>query len=101
MADDKPKCKCGSVLKFRSWSRRYPPKSEALADCPGCGEKWQLRYWQGQPTSEPYQTRRTEKPCRGSYRISVTRRAAIVACWGSVQEFLDYAPVAQIGMSKQ
>lgn len=92
---------CNQPLKFSRWSKRLPAKSEALAICPaGCG-KFQVRYFQGQPTSEPYQVRRTQKPCRGSYRITAKRRAAIVAVWGSVQNFLDYAPVVLISMSKQ
>lgn len=98
---DKPTCpKCDTPLVFRSWSHRRPAKSEALAECPGCGGKWQIRYWQGRPTSEPYQVRKPEKPCRGSYRISAQRQAAIIAVWGSVQNYLDHS-VVQIGMTQQ
>lgn len=90
---DKPTCKCGAPLVFRRWSRRLPAKSEALAECPqGCG-MWQIRYYEGKPTSEPYQVRVREKKHAGSYRLSSSRKAAIVALWGSVQKFLDYAPV--------
>ena len=85
--------KCHGRLKFREWSKRLPAKSEALAVCVGCGEKWQVRYWNGKPTSLPYQVGRCRKPVRGSYRITRERVAAIAAMWGSVQEFLDYAPL--------
>jgi hypothetical protein len=95
---EKPTCSHGHALQFLRWSRRYPPKSEALAICPeGCG-RFQIRYWQGQPTSEPYQIRKVEKPCRGSYRLSRERKAEIVAQWGSVQNYLDYS---QVSMSEQ
>ena len=91
---DKPKCKCGSTLCFRNWSNRHPAKSEALAECPACGEKWQIRYWNGRPTSEPYQVKsKAEKTERGSWRMSAKRRAAIVAIYGSIQSFLDNAPL--------
>ena len=90
----KPYCKCGNALNFREWSKRLPPKSEALADCPACGEKWQIRYWNGLPTSEPYQVKsRARKTERGSWRLSEQRKAAITAIYGGVQEFLDNAPL--------
>ena len=88
---------CGSALKFRRWSRRYAKESrlrEALADCPaGCG-KWGLRYFDGKPTCDPYQVRaKGDKVARGSYRLRAARLDEIVQAWGSVQEFLDFAPV--------
>jgi len=91
----KPLCKkCNTGLEFRGWSKRLPAKSEALAVCPQCGEKYQLRYWQGRQTSEPYQVRRrAEKVARGSYRMTAERAAAIVALYGSVQAFLERAPL--------
>jgi len=94
---DKPVCRCGAALVFRGWSKRRPAKSEALAECPqGCG-MWQIRYYQGKPTSEPYQVRgKGQRKRAGSYRLAESRRAAIVAQWGSVQNFLDCAPVISL-----
>jgi hypothetical protein len=85
---------CGAPLKFRRWSDRLPKFSEALADCPdGCG-CWQIRYFDGKPTSEPYQIKtKAQKRKRGSWRLSDERKAAIVAIYGGVQEFLDCAPL--------
>lgn len=100
---DKPVCpKCEAALRFRRWSNRQPAKSEALAECPnGCG-MWQVRYWKGRQTSEPYQVRPAkEKAERGSYRISAERKAAIVALWGSVQNYLDRGSVYLLGMTVQ
>lgn len=93
--NDKPVCGlCGAPLKFRCWSKRLPRFSEALADCPnGCG-CWQVRYWNGRPSSDPYQVKpRARKPKRGSWRLSEDRFAAIKAVYGSVQAFLDNAPL--------
>lgn len=92
---DKPVCpKCNNFLKFREWSDRLPPKSEALAECLHGHGFWQIRYFQGQPTSEPYQVRKpAEKTVHGGYRIKPARAAAIVAAFGSVQEYLDYGPL--------
>lgn len=97
----KPICTvCGALLKFVRWSKRYPEKSEALAVCPaGCG-KFQIRYCKGKPTTEPYQVRKCEKNCRGSYRLSEKRQIKIIALWGSVQNYLDNS-VVQIGMTQQ
>lgn len=101
MAQTKIDCPdCNNPLKFRRWSDRKPAKSEALADCLQCGTKWQIRFWHGQQTSEPYQVRKTEKPCRVSGRLSENRKAEIVAIWGSVQNYLDHS-VIQIGMTQQ
>jgi len=91
--------KCESPLKFRRWSDRLPVKSEALADCTGCAEKWQIRYWDGKPSSAPYQV----SPCkakarRGSWRLRREREAAIVAMWGSVQNYLDNSPLVCMSM---
>lgn len=91
--------RCGQPLKFRRWSRRKPAKSEALADCQLCG-KVQARFFQGKQTSEPYQVRPKGKSNRGSYRLSSKRKAAIVAIWGSVQNYLDHS-VIQVGMTQQ
>jgi len=93
--------KCNNPLKFLRWSNRKPAKSEALAECSnGCG-KWQIRYWNGKQTSDPYQVAKTEKPCRGSYRIKKARAAAIVAIWGSVQNFLDNGSVTGLPRMSQ
>lgn len=92
---DKPICgTCGAPLKFRRWSKRLPMHSEALADCPrGCG-CWQIRYWNRRASSDPYQVKSTaQKKKRGSWRLSESRAAAISAMYGSVQEFLDRAPL--------
>lgn len=89
---DKPVCGiCAAPLKFRRWSKR---QGEALADCPrGCG-KWQIRYFDGKPSSEPYQVKpKAQKLKRGSWRLSEGRAAAIAAVYGSVQAFLDDAPL--------
>lgn len=88
---------CGSALLFRQWSNRYPKGSrwrEALAKCPkGCG-KFGIRYFDGRPTSEPYQVKKpAQKTERGSWRLSPERVAAIVAIHGSIQEFLDRSPL--------
>lgn len=86
-----PKCK--APLKFRDWSKRYErtsPWQEALADCQnGCG-KYGLRYFEGKPTCEPYQVKpAAKKTIRGSYKLQPNRVAAIVALYGSVQNYLD------------
>jgi hypothetical protein len=85
-------CKCGKPLVFRGWSNRYERNSkwqEALASCE-CGEKWQLRYFNGHPTTEPYQvSRKSMKTKSCSARTSKERFAAIVALWGSFQDFVD------------
>lgn len=87
-----PKCQC--PLKFRRWSNRLPVRSEALAVCSGCGELWQLRYFEGKPTSEPYQVKtKAEKTQRGSWRSTPEREAAIVSMYGSLQNFIDTAPL--------
>lgn len=72
---------------------------EALAECPrGCG-MWQVRYFDGLPTSEPYQVRvKAQKAARGSWRLSNRRLAAINAVYGSVQMFLDSAPLVCMSM---
>ena len=58
---------------------------------------WQIRYYQGKPTSEPYQVRQAAKKTRsGSYRTYPEREAAIIALWGSVQHFIDSAPLVCI-----
>lgn len=88
---DKPVCpKCDSPLKFRSWSKRLPAKSEALAECTQGHGYFQVRYWNGRQTSEPYQVAKKDKEVNGSYRLTRKRKAAIVAQWGSVQYYLDY-----------
>ena len=81
---------CISPLKFRGWSNRKPLKSEALAECPnGCG-KFGLRYFDGRPTSAPYQVRgRARKTKSCSARTEPERYAAIVALWGGFQAFVD------------
>jgi hypothetical protein len=93
--NEKPVCaNCGMRLAFRRWSNRLPKYSEALADCPVCGGRWQVRYFGGVQSSEPYQVRGTaRKKCAGSYRVTPERMAMIMSVWGSVQEFLDNAPV--------
>lgn len=92
---EKPVCgKCEGALKFRRWSDRKPAKSEALAVCTVCGELWQIRYFCGRQCSEPYQVKqKARKIKRGSYRAEESREAAIVAMWGSVQYFIDHAPL--------
>jgi RNase P subunit RPR2 len=90
---------CDQPLKFRKWSERQPAKSEALATCPVCGQKYQVRYFEKRPTSAPYQVKPLHKAARGSYRLTREREAAIRALWGSVQEFLDHAPL--VGMTRQ
>ena len=92
--------KCETPLVFRHWSGRLPAKSEALAECPGGCGKFGVRYFQGAPTSEPYQKRKKEKQERGSYRINKSRKSAIVAVWGSIQNYLDHS-VIQVGMTQQ
>ena len=90
---------CGTQLKFVRWSKRLPAKSEALAKCPLCGAKWQIRYWQGKPSSEPYQVKRkAQKTCRGSYKLNPEREAAIKALFGSVQNFLDTMPLVSMSL---
>lgn len=91
----KPTCnKCGCDLIFRRWSNRRPVKTEALAVCSVCGELWQIRYFDGKPTSDPYQVKsKSEKTKRGSWRLSPEREAAIVAMYGSVQRYLDQSPL--------
>ena len=100
MNTEKPKCgNCGSVLKFRRWSDRLPVKSEALAICTGCGELWQIRYFQGKQTSEPYQVKskaRKTEPING--RAEPNRKAAIIAIYGSIQNFIDTAPLVCIAL---
>jgi len=96
----KPVCGiCNSTLKFRRWSDRLPKFSEALADCPnGCG-CWQVRYFNGRQSSEPYQIKpKAQKQKRGSWRLSDNRAAAIAAMYGSVQAFLDDAPLVCMSM---
>ena len=97
---DKPTCPtCDTPLVFRSWSHRRPAKSEALAECPGCGGKWQIRYWQGRPTSEPYQVRqKAVKTAAVNGRTTQERKAAIIAVYGSVQKFIDTAPLVCIAL---
>lgn len=86
--------KCGGILKFREWSDRLPKQSEALAVCDGCGQLWQIRYYKGVRTSDPYQVRQPgQKLERGSYRVKRGRKAAIEAMYGSVQFFIDYSPL--------
>jgi len=88
---EKPVCpKCETPLKFRRWSKRYPAKSEALAECTNGHGYFQVRYWNGRQTSEPYQVATKEKDVSGSYRLKRERKAAIVAQWGSVQNYLDF-----------
>lgn len=89
--------KCETPLKFRAWSNRYPKASrwrEALAMCEnGCG-KWAVRYFDGQRTCEPYQVRakaRKTKTCTA--RTDPQRYAAIIALWGSFQNFVDQVNV--------
>ena len=91
---EKPLCpKCRAPLRFRRWSNRLPVKSEALAECKDHGY-FQIRYWDGVPTSEPYQVKmKSQKTKRGSHRLNENREAAIVALWGSVQNFLDKSPL--------
>jgi hypothetical protein len=98
---DKPACgHCNTPLEFRRWSNRLPKFSEALADCPGGCGCWQIRYFDGKQASEPYQVKRKSKKAkRGSWRLSDERKAAIVSIYGSVQEFLDHAPL--VCMSQQ
>jgi len=93
---------CSVKLIFRRWSDRLPRKSEALAECPVCEEKWQVRYFDGKPSSKPYQVRKSAEPKKnkGSYRIKKSRRMAIEAIWGSVQKYLDHS-VIQPGMTQQ
>ena len=100
---NKPKCKdCGADLVFRAWSDRLPAKSEALAECSECGAKWQIRYGEGKPTSSPYRVRgRAEKTKRGSYLLPPIREAAIKAMYGSVQEFLDRAPLVCMSLQSK
>lgn len=86
-----PQCK--NPLKFRGWSKRYPKRSrwqEALAFCPaGCG-KFAQRYFDGEPTCEPYQVRAKGRKTRQcSAKTDPDRYAAIVALWGSFQNFVD------------
>lgn len=97
---EKPTClKCQTTLTFRRWSNRLPKKTEALADCKQCGEKYQIRYWNGHRTSEPYQVKTTaKKTCRGSYKVHPDRKAAIVALYGSVQNFLDTCPLVSMSL---
>ena len=93
--ETKPACPlCNTLLTFRRWSKRRPERSEALADCPnGCG-CWQIRYADGHPTSGPYQVSALKaKTVAGSFRITPARLDEIVRVYGSVQSFLDYAPV--------
>ena len=95
LAEMKPACPlCNTLLVFRRWSKRKPERCEALADCPnGCGF-WQIRYADGRPTSGPYQvSARKAKTVAGSFRITPARLEEIVRVYGSVQSFLDYAPV--------
>ena len=63
---------------------------EALADCPAeCG-KFAQRYFNGEPTSEPYQIRaRARKTKQCSAKAEPERYAAIIALWGSFQSFVD------------
>jgi len=83
---------CRTPLKFRRWSNRLPAKSEALGQCPTCGNKFQIRYRQGKPTSRVYRVRKpAKKTARGSSRIPPERKAAITALFGSVTEFLQTA----------
>lgn len=91
----KPVCpKCKGLLIFRRWSERKPAKSEALAVCGKCGELWQIRFFNGVPTSEPYQVKLpAQKTRRGSWRLAPEREAAIIAIYGSVQNFLDSHPL--------
>lgn len=97
---DKPVCgKCESALKFRGWSKRLPKKSEALAVCTSCGELWQIRYFDGRQCSEPYQVKpKARKTVRGSYRMEPERQAEIESVWGSVQYYLNYAPLVCVSM---
>ena len=92
---DKPVCGiCQTPLTFRGWSNRLPKHSEALAECSNCGGRWQIRYFNGLQSSEPYQCKNNaQKTKRGSWRLSEGRKAAISALYGSVQEFLDEAPL--------
>ncbi len=85
--------KCQIPLRFRTWSKRYEKASrwrEALADCPnGCG-KYAQRYFDGEPTSEPYQVRaKATKTAHCSAKAKPERKAAIIALWGSFQNFVD------------
>jgi hypothetical protein len=53
---------CQTPLRFARWSNRRPARSEALAICSnGCG-KFAVRYWRGQPTSEPYRFHKDYPP---------------------------------------
>ncbi len=103
MMDQKPICrKCGNFLTFRGWSKRLPAKSEALAECPSCGELWQIRYFHGKATSEPYQVRAKAKKTRhGSWRLPEYRMAEIMSMYGSVQKFLDSAPLVCITLQSK
>lgn len=95
---DKPLCgKCETALVFRGWSDRLPRHTEALADCPACGEKWQIRYFNGRQSSAPYQVKpKAEKTESVSARSTKERKAAIIAVYGSVQKFYDTAPLVSI-----
>jgi len=85
--------KCGNLLEFRAWSKRYSansPYREALAKCQnGCG-KFGIRYFNGNPVCDPYQVRNAPKKTKScSARTEPERYAAIVALWGSFQAFVD------------
>lgn len=100
---NKPMCnKCGHGLTFRKWSNRKPHKSEALALCENCGELWQIRYWKGIPTSDPYQVKpRSLKTVSINGRTSPQRKASIIAIYGSVQKFIDEAPLVCIALQSK
>lgn len=85
--------KCGTPLTFRRWSDRKPVKSEALAFCTQCQEKWQVRHWNG-IFSDPYQVApKAKKTRRGSWRLPEDRTLAIIEAYGSVQNLLDTFPL--------
>jgi len=87
--------KCHTQITFRAWSKRLPPKSEALGDCRNCG-KVQVRFWNGKQASEPYQCRTGDKTESMSARATEKRKAAIIAIYGSFQNFVDTVPLISI-----
>ena len=80
----------------RGWSKRYPTTSrwrEALADCVTCG-KFAVLYFDGVATCEPYQVRgKARKTKTRTARIEPSRDAAIIALFGSFQNFVDTANI--------
>lgn len=98
---DKPKCKNGHELTFRRWGRRCD-KSEALADCLICNERYQIRFWRGRQTSEPYQVKsKALKTESINGRAEPNRKAAIIAIYGSVQHFIDTVPLVCIALQSK